>query len=332
MSLDEAVRRAAPITDDELDALMLDAVEAELREAIVTRPVRRRAPRRRRRLVPAAGALVAAALAATIVFLSGSGGGTDRAWAAQAVRVAEAVPRLLIDGWTVTRADQFDVGTGEMQFENGVRRAELSWRRDQSLAGWVRDRGKSTRALADHAVLGTTARVFEYSPRDQTALWTMDGYVLELRGPGVEELLGRLRAVSVDVWLSAMPASVVRPGSSDRVIDEMLVDLPVPPGFDRAALDTHGAPRDRYQLGARVVAAVSCGWIKTWLEGAARERTAAVQALRAVERSAVLKAMNREGHYGEVLHQHVEAVATDGTVVGGKALTVAESYKDALGC
>lgn len=303
MSLDEAVRRAAPITDAELDALELDAFETELREAIVARPVRRRAPRRRRRLLPAAGALVAAALAATIVFLSGSGGGTDRAWAAEAVRVAEAVPRLLIDGWTVTRADQFDVGTGEMTFTNGTATVDLSWERGGA-------------PVSKDGIVG----------------WRQDGYALALRGERAAEVRGQLRAVSVDEWLSALPATVVRPAESDAVIDEMLDGLPLPPGFERERLDQHGAPRDRYQLGFRVVAAVSCGWIKTWLEGDGKARAEAVPSLRAVERSAVLREMNREGHYGEVLHQYVEAIATDGTVLGGKELTVAQSYRDALGC
>lgn len=303
MSLDEAVRRAAPITDDELDALTLDAFEAELREAIVARPVRRRPPRRRRRLVPAAGALVAAALAATIVLLSGSGGGTDRAWAAEAVRVAEAVPRLLIDGWTVTRADQFDAGVGEMTFTDGTATVDLSWERGGA-------------PVSKDGIVG----------------WRQDGYALALRGERAAEARGQLRAVSVDEWLSALPATVVRPADSDAVIDEMLDDLPLPPGFERARLDPDGAARDRYQLGFHVVAGVACGWFERWLRGDAEERTEAMQALRAVERSTVLEDMSREGHYGEVLHQYVEAIAADGTVVGGKALTVAESYKDALGC
>ena len=42
--------------------------------------------------------------------------------------------------------------------------------------------------------------------------------------------------------------------------------------------------------------------------------------------------MEREGAYGEVLFQHVDAVAGDGTIMGGKTLTVERSYKDALGC
>jgi hypothetical protein len=112
----------------------------------------------------------------------------------------------------------------------------------------------------------------------------------------------------------------------------MLLDLPLPPGFDRSTLDTGGMPRDRYQLGARVVAAVACGWIETWIDGEPKERAEAVAALKTARSWTVLKEMEREGAYGEVLFQYADAIASDGTVVGGKTLTVAQSYKDALGC
>ena len=303
--LDDAVRRAAPITDDELGVLDLDAFEAELREAILAEPVpvRGRGARRRRRFVPAAGALVAAAMAAAIVFLSG-GGGTDRAWAAEAVRVAEAVPRLLIDGWEVRRADQFDVGMGEMEFTRGDQSVELSWRRD--------------------------GRVVE---KDRTIVgWREGDYLVEIHGEAAAEARAGVRRVSVDEWLGAMPKSVVQPVDSEKVIDEMLRDLPLPPVFDRSQLDVHGAPRDRYQLGARVVAQVACGWFALWVSGDAKERAEAVATMKNSPTWGVVKELATQGHYHEVLAQYVDAIATDGTVIGGKELTVAESYKDALGC
>ena len=42
--------------------------------------------------------------------------------------------------------------------------------------------------------------------------------------------------------------------------------------------------------------------------------------------------MEREGKYGEVLLQYVDAIAADGKAVGGKPVSVEESYKGALGC
>ena len=238
MSLDDLVRRADPIRDEPLE--FDDAFEA-LREEIVARPViaRTRPPRRRRWLVPPAVAVVASAVALMVFFLPGDGG-TDRAWAAPLVRIAESVPRLLVGDWKVTRADQFALGEGEMTFEDGSRTVQLSWR-------------KGGDPIQKDGIIG----------------WEQQGYALELRGEAAAEARAELRAVSIDEWLGAMPASVVRPVESEQVVDQMLGDLPLPPGFDRATLDTGGMPRDRYQLGSRVVAAVACGWIETWIDGRA---------------------------------------------------------------
>ena len=47
---------------------------------------------------------------------------------------------------------------------------------------------------------------------------------------------------------------------------------------------------------------------------------------------AVLNQMNADGDYPEVVWEYADAIAGDGTIMGGKRLTVEESYKDALGC
>ena len=235
-------------------------------------------------------------------FLPGDGG-TERAWAAPLVKVAESVPRLLVGEWQVTRADEFAVGQGEMDFTDGARTVQLSWR-------------KGGDPIHKDGIIG----------------WEQQGYALELRGEAAAEARAELRAVSIDEWLSAMPASVVRPVEGDQVVDQMLRDLPLPPGFDRSELDTGGLPRDRHQLGARVVGAVACGWIATWIDGEPKARAEAIAALKTARSWAVLKEMEREGKYGEVLLQYVDAIAADGKVVGGKPVSVEESYKSALGC
>jgi hypothetical protein len=87
---------------------------------------------------------------------------------------------------------------------------------------------------------------------------------------------------------------------------------------------------------------VACGWIEAWLHGDKR----AVAALGTARDWQVLKDMNAEGDYPEVLWQYADAVTHGGTVPGGKRavreslgalegpepITVEESYKDALGC
>ena len=235
MSLDDLVRRADPIRDE---ALELDDAFETLREEIVARPVvaRTRPPRRRRWLVPPAVAAVASAVALVVFFAPGDGG-AERAWAAPLVRIAESVPRLLVDDWKVTRADQFALGEGEMVFEDGARKVELAWR-GGTLAEWVRDRSKSAPEQSPAEFAGAKVRIFAYSADDLTALWEQGDYVMELRGNAVREALAALHDASVDQWLGAMPASVVRPDDSEQVIDQMLLDLPLPPGFDRAKLDT----------------------------------------------------------------------------------------------
>lgn len=78
----------------------------------------------------AAGAAAVAVLAA-VVLTSGdsSGPGVHRAFAAEAVEVAEANPRLLIGapGWSVTRADEFERDQGMMEFGNGEHKLLLDW-------------------------------------------------------------------------------------------------------------------------------------------------------------------------------------------------------------
>ena len=301
MSLDDLVRRADPIRDE---ALEFDDAFAALREEIVARPVvaRARPPRRRRWLVPPAVAAVAAAVA-LVVFFVPADGGTERAWAAPLVKVAESVPRLLVGEWQVTRADEFEVGQGEMDFTDGARTVQLSWR-------------KGGDPIQKDGIIG----------------WEQQGYALELRGEAAAEARAQLRAVSVDEWLGAMPASVVRPEEHDKAVDEVVRGLPLPPGFDRSALGTGGAARDRYQLGVQVVAAVACGWFDRWVNGDATARKEAVAAMQTAREWPVLKQMERDGAYGEVLLQYVDAMAADGKIVGGKPLSVEESYEGALGC
>jgi hypothetical protein len=210
MSLDDLVRRADPIRDEALD--FDDGLDA-LREDIVARPVlaRRRPRRRRRRVVPALGAVLAATAAALIVFFAPGERGTEPAWA---VKVAESVPRLLVGDWKVTRADEFAVGQGEMDFTDGARTVQLSWR-------------KGDDAVRKDGIIG----------------WNQGGYALELRGEAAAEARAELRSVSVDEWLGALPASVVRPADGDEVVDTMLVDVPLPPGFERAQFVAGGHAR-----------------------------------------------------------------------------------------
>ena len=82
--------------------------------------------------------------------------------------------------------------------------------------------------------------------------------------------------------------------------------------------------------------AVACAWIGRWLEatdaGNRVAASAAVAAMATSHRWAVLKEMNREGAYPEVLWELADAMPADAPVSGGRPLTIRESYGAALGC
>lgn len=344
------------LTDAQIEALPLDECEAELRDAILATavpPPAHRPVRVRGWSIAGLAATATAAVLAVALIGGGDKLGTspERAWAAPAVRVANAVPRLLLGeaGWKVTRADQFRVEEGEMSFSKDGRTLDLHWRGTDDHVDWVKDRAHSSKRLPDVRVLGATARVFEYdgSNRDFTALWRAGEYTMELRTSGAEgvarltaqeysALLASLKQVSVDEWLSAMPPSVVLPVDSEETIDAMLAELPLPEGFDKSALLGDESVRDRYQLGARVSGAVACAWIAQWADakkaGDDGARDEAVAAMATARDWPILREMNAAGDYPEVVWDYADAIAGDATITAGKTLTVEESVDAALGC
>jgi hypothetical protein len=81
---------------------------------------------------------------------------------------------------------------------------------------------------------------------------------------------------------------------------------------------------------------VACAWIGQWVDArrAGNDRGAqeAVVAMATSRRWPILLEMHEEGDYPEVLWELADAMAGDGVVMGGKPLTIEESYADALGC
>lgn len=356
--LDRRVRDAAPVSDDQVRAFALDELEVELAAQIVARgtgtpaPSPQRTVRRGRPLVRwGVASLVAAATAILLLNLGGGGrlpASPDSAWAAPAVRVANAVPRFLVGepGWKVSRADEFSVREGEMTFLSSEGGVDLHWRSGPLN---VRDRAASGVELPPVEVEGIRARVFRYrgSVDDFTALWRVGGYALELRSSftrGAKRLeerqyrrvLKSLRTVSVDAWLGAMPASVVLPAKTREAVDAMLAGIPLPKGFGLDDLRTDTAVRARYQLGARVTGAVTCEWIEQWLDARrsrdGRSQREAVAAMQTARRWPILQEMNADGDYPEVVWQYADAMAGRGVAAAGKPVTIAESYRAALGC
>jgi len=354
--LDARVAAAAPISDAEVHALALKEAELELLAAIIGEPRTGTIPRRRRRRALTWSLAAAAACAAAVIgvlALTGSRGGSESAFAAEAVRVANAVPRLLIGepGWKVVRADEFRVDDGEMTFAKGGKRIDLRWLAARQRDFKTRDRAASADRRSTVDVLGDEAVLFRYEggpPHSYTALWVRGGYLLELRTSGTsrrspvpgagefEHILRSLKAVGVEEWLSAMPPSVVLPVDQEKVVAKMLADIPQPGGFDARRLSSQASVRDRYQLGARVTGAVSCAWIERWVaakrSGDTRAAAEAVAAMKTSRRWAILREMSAQGAYPEVLWDIADAMVRGGRTLGGKGPPVQDAYRSALGC
>lgn len=273
--------------------------------------------RRRRRPVLVLSPIAVGAIALALVL-------TQRGptFAEAAIRAAEASPRLLVDGWKVTRVDEWDAGTGEMTFARDGRTLELAW----GEAGGDKDLAPVTRVT----VAGAPARVGRYPGTDDyVATWRN----VRARGiaPSADAFVAALRdihQVGAQEWLEALPSSAVQPKAQAATIDEMLRGIPLPPGFTTPR--PSGDTRDRYQLGAKVAGAVVCGWIEQWLDG---DKATAARALAGSRDWPLLRAMDAEGDYPEVVWQYADAINGKGTVPGGKlGLTVDGTYKDAFGC
>lgn len=365
--LDAMLKDAARITDDELRTLSLDG-EAALLDAIMAEPAPQPAARgaggraaqpqraaRRRLLVRAvAGAAATAAIALAGVSLTNDGGvqtGPDHAWAAQALEVAGTVPRLVVGapGWEVARADEFTVDEGELTFSKASQQITLLWFPARMHAQMVAGAAKSMTRLDDADVRGRPAALFRYAPPTDlfTAVWRMGKYTFVLRSDRYpddamsrarfEQLLRSLRPVSVDEWLSAMPAIAVLPAARKATVQAMLSDIPLPPGFDATSLEAGSMVNDRYQLGARVTAAVTCAWIGQWVDARkAGDAAAERAALNAVEGSrdwAVLNEMKARGDWPDAVQGLADAMAGRAPVVGGRdGLTVEGTYRQTLGC
>jgi hypothetical protein len=203
------------------------------------------------------------------------------------------------------------------------RRVELRWRHG-SLAEAISTQRASLhphgRRWVELPVLGTTAHVDTRAEfyvnqggpgnRQMVALWTEDGYLLELRAAvpdqaAFEERLGWLTKVDSQAWLDAMPAKVVKAADHDAAVREMLKGIPVPSTFRPSRVPDSGLTTDRYQVGAKVTATVSCLWLLQWARARrSGDNAAAAEAERAMATSrhwAILREMAKEGAYPETI-------------------------------
>ena len=303
--------------------------------------VTRRGSRRRWLVVPMAAAAVAVL---GLVARPSVEERPGQVWAAPLVALAEGSPRYLIDrpDWEVTRVDQRDPDTGEMTFAKGGEELELRWQPSAAQPDLAEDRGRSADVREPVDVGGHRGELFRYAEStDYTAVWSEGVHVLEARAAAsstdaFRSLLADLRPVGVDAWLSALPDSAVRPGNRAAAVNKMLTGIPLPPDFDVNALREGETVTDEYQLGAAVTGAVACSWIERWVQatdaGDAAGAAAAVAAMETSTEWPVLRHMDAEGDYPEVLWEHAAAMRNNGDVPAGRPMKVRESFRSALGC
>ena len=270
--------------------------------------------------------LACVAVIAVLVVLGGSvdsvKDGGHPTYAAAAVKVAEANPRLLITapGWSIIHANSFEAEYGGLTYRDAGHPAfgpeGLSLTMNWAPASLYRTalRGYRPKAtVTKSTVLGRQATTFHYGGRPAyiTILPPQGNVFVTLALPASEHetLLRSLRAVSVERWLAAMPPEVVQPAAESGVIAQMLHGVPPPPGFDPSTFEAEGELTNRFELGQAVAGAVACGWLESWdaatRSGDAPTAEAAVAAMSGARHWAVLLQMVREkGFRGDILPAH----------------------------
>jgi hypothetical protein len=353
--LDRLVRDADPYRPELIGRL--DGADGSLLEEIMSVPPRpRMRPSTVRRF---AGALVAASLVTGVLAVStmpdadqsghraapavpseapvvhGSGpAATAMVYSAAVLKAAEANPRLLIDqpGWTATTVYGFTKQTGTIEFEHGPRRLTMTWYPADGYDSYYQDRLAVSRPEAVQ-VDGGAGSLFRYSDNDfAVMLRPRDGAFAELRTGGAwtrtafDKVIAEVVRVDVPTWLAALPPEIVTPGRAQEAADKVLAGIPLPPGFDRAALAGLGI-NDPYQFGAEVSSLVGCGWMTEWLRAKEAGDPAALQrasaALRGSHQWAVLQRMEGDGQWSEVFWE-----TADGFVAGHPS----RGYASAIGC
>jgi hypothetical protein len=409
----DALRRVNPASAEEIRARMSDeehlaararAIEAGeeggdlLSESLDLRPDGFRSRRVRRGTRFAIGGAVAtAAVVAAILAVGGSsvGPGGERAFAAEAVEVAEANPRVLVGapGWSVTRADEFERDHGSMRFTDGEHALRLDWTElpseysafdfarssqlpefDQwyripiacpTLQDLEREAGgsgdcKVFERRTEISVLGRTAVLEEgrtvsparesngftvYLPTGRRALLTV--HASSISRVQFFEVLDSLYTAEVETWLAALPPRIVKPIERPAVVDEMLRDVPIPPGVDVKELKGEPSAAGRYHLGAAVTGAVACGWLDQWARaiegGDAAAADEAVEAMSTSRDWAILQKMDEQGGWSRTIWEYAEKMRQDDrnallgvagteTLPDGRVYELSPSYATGIGC
>lgn len=230
------------------------------------------------------------------------------------------------------------------------RKVDLRWSRG-SLAETLAFARKGYHAHGQHwttapvlettAHLDTRAEVYinQGGPGDRqmTALWSEDGYVLEMRAAvpdlaAMEERLEWITRVDSQTWLDAMPASVVKAADHDATVREMLQGIPLPDTFAPSRIPDEGLTTNRGQVAGAVTGTVACLWFRQWgtarRTGDAASKLEAERAMATSKRWPILREISKDGAYPLTIWQLAAAMPSGEWRRGWRLLPHAE----ALGC
>lgn len=270
---------------------------------------------------------------------------TDRIrFTSAAMEVARQNPRVLVaePDWKVRYLDGFSPASGSMMFQLGPDQwkddanghynlapaFEITWYPADQYESYRQDRAEERR-VQHLDVLGQRAQMVSYGATDHAVMLPPEGDVfIEMRGSVGDEaafkgfLAESIEKVDVRTWLAALPAEMVTAQNAGARLEQVLADIPLPPGFEKTVLE-QAVALDRYQFGARVTGQVTCRWIAEWETGDAARKAAAVEALASSRDWKILQEMDTDGDYPEVVWEYADQIAA------GK---LPEGYRGGLGC
>lgn len=240
---------------------------------------------------------------------------------ASATAPIEIDPVLWIDepGWVATTVYGFATdGTATVAYVQGERQLEFTWYPADQYQSYYTDR-LDVSAPQPVTVAASPGSLFTYSDSDfAVMLPARDGTFAELRTGGpwtratFDQVLTKVERVGVPTWQASLPKTVVTPDRAAAVAKDMLADVPLPPGFDEAALTELGT-NDRYQFAAKITGRVGCGWIREFRrateakDAAGRQR--ASEAMGGSRQWAILREIDAGGGWSSSFWELADKIA-----------------------
>lgn len=335
------------ITDSGVAGLPVREGRAELLEEIMSMTeqenphvpdVDERRGRRHPWLSAAAAAAAVAAVVVGVVWL-GDQQRDDRVEPAPADGGFGSGDRAVLDqaGWELDNVQDGPDYGGEVDYVKGDQQLSVHWRRAADYDAYVADRQE----IGDPEqvdLLGRPSLMWAYSATDHTVIRPVEGdHMLEVRGSGMDEaafraLLDDLVLVDEEGLEERLPDEAVLDAERPAAVTELLDELPLPEGFDRAGLASHEL--SRYHLIADVTGAVTCAWVEQFDAGRKAHDTAAVRAAQDALRTArdwpMLQEIVDQGDWSEAVWDYADIVvagaptAEDRKILGG--------VEEGLGC